>query len=335
MVAMVSCIWPSKGANPVPGVNGDNDPLFLNGGATIRQATWESAPGVFSGPEYCLRNNLHDSSYWPWSQSNSATNAPTWPTSNYWVISVNNELAYSKVQSGPPSQSQPVNTGGLFAISQEKSSFYLAVDNSKTGYHAGDYPFLSFGAAMGRGVAGPIGFIQPTGQDTHLEFDVQQISETAGSDYHDIAVYIEMMWGGYKRFLGVSLRQQGTTARYHWNWNALESFWFPGGEFNILSSNILNTSCAFLGPYSQLPVLTSATVGQTKQVSIPLRGILQCLDYYWFPNPNYSGTLGWEVARPTNLPIAITGVQISVEQGPGNPASAMTTRFTKPVLVGH
>lgn len=37
------------------------------------------------------------------------------------------------------------------------------------------------------------------------------------SIHHDIAVYIELMWGGYKRWIGVSLNYP-LQNRYHWNW---------------------------------------------------------------------------------------------------------------------
>ncbi len=113
------------------------------------------------GPVWCLRNDPNNSASWYWSQPNSATNAGSWPMSNYWVISPNNELAYSKVQSGPPSQSQPVNAGGLYSLSTASNYFYLGINNSGAGYHLADTPFLSFGAQMGRGVSGPIGWINP------------------------------------------------------------------------------------------------------------------------------------------------------------------------------
>ena len=331
-VAMVSCIWPFKGANPTRGVNDHYDQHFLNAGATILQQEWEAAPGLIEGPMWCLSNNPASPASWYWDQPNSATNASTWPMSNYWVISANNEFAYSKTQSGPPSQSQPVNTGGMYSLSNEKGNFYLGIDNRKTGYRLDGTPFLSFGAQMGRGVAGPISFLhnQMSRTDTYLEFQVQQLTQSSGH-YHDAAVYVEMMWGGYKRWVGVSL-SQATQARFHWNWNALESFWFPGGEFNILGTSVIQQTCN-LGN-AQLPVLSQATVGQTLQVSIPLSGLLQCIENQYIVNNNAGGgRVEWSSPRPTTVPVAITGVQLAIEQAPGQPNAFMTTRFTKPTLV--
>ncbi len=331
-VSMVSCIWPFKGANPdshggswSPAT--DNwDPYFLPGGATnfanmVTQANW------------CLRNDRTNPTSWYWTQSNSATNASTWPTTDYWVISANTELAYSKSQSGPPSQSEPINAGDIYSVAAlTKSTFKLGIDNTKPGHTIYDIPFLSIGAQMGRGQTGPIGWIQPTGQDTHLQFQVKQVVQTAGH-YHDIAAYIEMMWGGYKRFIGISLTQD-LNHRYHWNWNALESFWFPGGEFNLLGKPKLD-QCQLSN--AQLPVIDSTTIGQTKTVSIPLRGLLQCLETMNIPNlyRDAGGYLGWSSDRPTNLPIAITGVHLAIEQGDGEPnlTAKMETVFSKPTLV--
>lgn len=336
LVSMVSCIWPYKGANPKSQL-GDGpeiyefDPLFLNAGATITQPSWDSAPDVVSEANWCLRNNASDPASWYWDHSNSATNAKTWPTSNFWVISANNELAYSKLESGPPSQSQPINNG-MFTVSMNQTHFNLAIDNdAKTGYKETNYPFLSLGAEMGRGTAGPIGWIDPTGLDTFVELTVQQISETPG-DYHDIAVFVETMWGGYKRFLGISLvlRLQN---RYHWNWNALESFWFPGGEFNLLGTKTLDDECDLTT--ALLPELNASTIGQTIPVSLPLRGILECIEATSLPNnhPGAGGTLGWGIERPTGTRLAITGVHLAIEQSPGELDAAMETRFSKPVLV--
>ncbi len=142
------------------------------------------------------------------------------------------------------------------------------------------------------------------------------------------------MWGGYKRWIGLSLRQL-VSGRFHWNWNALESFWFPGGEFNILNPVDVLGNCKMTS-YAQLPMLSLATVGQDKQVSIPLRRLLQCMEGNSFPNHNAGGgSLAWSTSRPTNLPLAITGVQIAIEQGPGQATASMSTRFSKPTLAYH
>ncbi len=317
-VAMVSCIWPFKGANAREDENTDHpDPLFLYAGPTQRD-------------NYCIRNDPDDPASWDWSRSNSATNASSWPRSNFWVVSANSEPAYSKTQSGPPSQSEPI--GGHYSVSMWSASFELGIDNSRSGYAPGDTPFLSLGAEMGRGVAGPIDWLQP-GQETYLELEVKQVQRSPGH-YHDIYAIVELMWGNYKRFLAVSLVNP-TRSRFHWNWNALSSFWFPGGEFNYLGTQGLASLCSLQG--AQLPVAGDANVGVWLDVRIPIDGVLDCLERVNIPNQHDQGRaggfLGWSYPRPQTIPIAITGVHLAIEQAPGQPTASMKVRFTKPRLV--
>jgi hypothetical protein len=54
--------------------------------------------------------------------------------------------------------------------------------------------------------------------------------------------YVEGMWGGAKRMIGVSLQSQATK-RAHWNWNVYPSFYYPGAEFNFISVDDIVSHC--------------------------------------------------------------------------------------------
>ena len=192
-VSMVSCIWPFKGANGRG--NTDPDPLHLHAGATMITSWEPEVPGVLAGPNWCIRNDPSDPSSWPWSSSNSATNeSGPWPTTNYWVVSANKEIAYSKTQSGPPSQSASINGGGVYSVSMTNDTFQLGVDNRGSDYRDVDFPFLSLGSEMGRGVSGPLAWLEDT-SEIYLEFQVLPLVHSSGH-FHDIYVNVEFMWGG-------------------------------------------------------------------------------------------------------------------------------------------
>ena len=331
-VAMVSCIWPFKGANERG--NTVRDPLHLNAGATML-LNWAqpTLPGGISGPNWCIRNDPNDPASWSWSSSNSATNATgPWPLNNFWVVSANKEIAYSKTQSGPPSQSSPINAGGVYSVSMSGGTFDLGVDNRRWDYSNADFPFLSLGSEMGRGVRGPLAWLRPS-SETYLEFDFLQVAQSK-NDFHDIYVTVEFMWGGYKRFLAISAMNSGPS-RFHWNWNALGSFWFPGGEFNYLGTRDIRNLCAL--PGAQLPIASEGSLGQWMAARIPLKGVLECLEASKIANQHDHGStgtfLGWSRSRPRTRSIPITGVHIAIEQGPGQPTAFMQTRFTKPRFV--
>jgi hypothetical protein len=185
--ALRSCIWPFLGANQRGDAN--DDPLRLDGaGATWRHGP--SAPLQFVTPSnWCLTyDTLRANPPSPWSQSNSATNAPSWPTGNFWVVSANNEPAYSQLNSGPPNQSLPLNAGAVYSVSATGDAFVLGVDNTQTpkDIHGnvivnGGAPYISIGAQMGRGSAGALAFVDPGGPDTYLEFSATKNLEAGRS----------------------------------------------------------------------------------------------------------------------------------------------------------
>ncbi len=328
-VALMSCIFPFKGANRIA-KQADASPLFLNAGATILQANWESSPGVFSPANWCIENDP-DAAEFGWSQSNAASNASHWPQQNFWVVSANTEYAYSKLNPGPPSQSHPLNQPqGIYRLrGDDDNHVILALNNDPDGgYELSNYPFLSIGAQMGRGRAGPLAWLEATGPELWVSFDVEQLSQTAG-DFHDIGLIVGFHWGGYPRWVFVSLSNADARQRLHWNWNALQSFWFPGGEINYLGSRAVREECAI----RSLPVLSDETVADGPRFArLPLRALLRCLQSQEIVNQHAPGSLlGWTEPMP-DQPLPLTGLHLFVEQGPHQSGAHMQVRFSLPAL---
>lgn len=329
--ALLSCIWPFVGANQRG--NRDDDPLWLDGaGATWRYGP--SAPLQFATPSnWCIsydpvRANPPSS----WTRSNSATNAPSWPTGNFWVVGANNEPAYSQLNSGPPNQSMPLNAGGVYALTATGGAFTLGLDNTQTPKDgsgndivAGGIPYLSIGAQMGRGSAGALAFVDPGGPDTYLEFSAtKNVEAGAVNPYHAMFAYVEAMWVGAKRTVAISLQAQ-TTGRKHWNWNVFPSFYYPGAELNFVSIDDLVAHCNLQA--ASVPKMDGVAVGATLDYSIPIRGLFQCID-----GGTVSG-LAWTVARPSGQPLLISGVHLAIEQGPNRPDNRMQVTYSAPRLV--
>ncbi len=329
--ALLSCIWPFLGANQHGDTN--DDPLWLSGaGATWRFGS--SAPLQFVTPSnWCITfDTVQANPPSSWAQSNSATNAPFWPTGNFWVVSANNEPSFSQLNSGPPNQSWPLNTGAVYSVSTTGDAFVLGVDNTKTPKDVngdvivnGGTPFLSIGAQMGRGSPGALAFVDPSGPDTYLEFSATKNLEAGTvNPYHAMVAFIEGMWGGTKRMIGVSLQSQATK-RAHWNWNVYPSFYYPGAEFNFISVDDIVSHCGLQN--ASVQKMDGVPVGVTLSYSIPLRGLFQCIDNNSVPG------LAWTAARPSSQPLLISGIHLAIEQGPQRPDNRMQVTYSIPRLV--
>lgn len=327
--ALLSCIWPFLGANQ----RGDttNDPLWLYAGATLYAPL--APPLRFVTPSYwCITfDPAQANPPSSWTQSNSATNAPFWPTDNFWVVSANNEPAYTQLNSGPPNQSMPVNAGTVYSLDATSGTFVLGVDNTQTpkdtqGNAIVDgTPFLSIGAQMGRGRPGALAFVDPNGPDTHLEFSATKNLEVgAVNPYHAMVVFVEAMWGGAKRMIGVTLQAQSSN-RAHWNWNVSSSFYYPGAEFNFISVDDILSRCQLQN--ASVQKMDGVPVGVTMNYSLPIRGLFECIDKGSVPG------LAWTTARPTGRPLLISGMHLSIEQGPQRPDNRMQVTYSVPRFV--
>jgi len=326
--ALLSCVWPFFGANQRGDT--DNDPLWLYAGATL----YESSPPLqFVTPSnWCITfDPVRANPPSPWAESNSATNAPSWPTDNFWVVSANNEPAYSQLNSGPPNQSMPLNAGAVYSVSATDGAFVLGADNTRTPRDTqgnvvlDGTPFLAIGAEMGRGSAGALAFVDPGGSDSYLEFSATKNLEIGTiKPYHAMVVFIEGMWGGAKRTIGVTLQEQ-SSSRSHWNWNVYPSFYYPGAEINFISVDDLVSRCNLQN--ASVQKMDGVPVGVTLNYSFPLRGLFQCVD-----NGLVSG-LAWTAARPSGQPLLISGIHLSIEQGPYRPDNVMQVTYSVPRLV--
>ena len=61
--------------------------------------------------------------------------------------------------------------------------------------------------------------------------------------------------------------------------------------------------------------------------SFPLRRLFQCIEKGSVPG------LAWTAARPTGQPLLISGIQLSIEQGPQRPDNRMQMTYSTPKLV--
>lgn len=348
--ALISCIWPFHGANQreIPGTPtatnaGWNPPptdRFLRwtvgGGATPAGTTADgtAAPygdyvGFDTPNNYCLNFPANTTIPAPWASSNSAAGSPygalwptassgypSWPTGNYWVIHANNETAYLlnqvKASSGPPSQSEPV-TGGLYSVSSSAAGFSLSIDGSSA-QHNQKLPFLSIGAQMGRGVGGPLAYVDPSGLETFVEFDITRAAapqaNSAGGYYQGIDVIVEAIFNGAKRQIWIGLGYSQASAHQYWNWNAAQSFFYPGADLNRFYGSEAR-ACPNMPASSEIPELAQFSIGTTKRVSIPIRAIFKCIDDLpWNHDRKWGNS-----PLAYNLPLMISGVHLGIEMG--------------------
>jgi hypothetical protein len=248
------------------------------------------------------------------------------------VVDASNEPAYSQLNSGPPGQSLPLNTGTVFSVNATDNVFVLGIDNTQLPKDAdgkvivsGGTPFLSIGSQMGRGAPGALAFVDANGVDIYLEFSATKNLEAGTvNPYHGMFLFVEGMWGGAKRTIVISLQSQ-VTKRLHWNWNVYPSFYYPGAELNFVSIDDIVLRCNLNSAAVQK--MDGVQVGVTATYSIPLRGLFQCVDDNRVPG------LGWTTPRPTSRPLLISGIHFSIEQGPQRPDNKMQVTYSMPKLV--
>ena len=325
-VTLLGCVFPYEGANRRG--NEALDPRMMNAGATVTVPWVRHPERGGTEPDWCVMNGPAD--HRAWSSSNAATNAPEWPLADFWVVSANSEPAYSRTQGGPPGQSEPVNAGGVYGVDADAHSFTLSIDN-RPPYTGDDFPFLSIGASQGHGIDGLVARVATSGADRVLEYTITPLRMTDAVDeygrahYHDVNLFVEATWGGYKRLVYVSFASPVVGTRRWWNWNVLESFWFPGGEINFLGWRELR-ACAGIDP-AGVPAIDASSIGTAHAVRLPLRALFECVE-------SRAPALGWTVPRDPSLPIAITGVHLGLEQADYQPGSGMAVRFSRPTVSG-
>lgn len=187
--------------------------------------------------------------------SNSYTNGEDWPKNNFWVLSVNNEPAYSTdFNSGPPDQSLPISKPGkgiigLDIVKDGESGSCEAIMDLDHAFvkeegAEGMIPFLSIGADSNRGNGQLITLLNPENKDVKqkIQFTVRMdavrnmvVNKTAGMFWFIVSA----KWEGIYRMVFVPLyyfhglekpEDRKMVNHGHWNWNIEESFFYPGGD---------------------------------------------------------------------------------------------------------
>ncbi len=262
---------------PGPGAQGclfDAGPSFM--GCPARNGSQDGhAPGPSSAQiaPYCRGSSVVEGLSWRGCRQFSQPNTVSInsPGSQYWVVHNNVEPAYDQCNSGPPGQSEPVGSSGLFGISSTpgQGSFTLVVRNwahnfSCTGATM-PVPFLSVGAQSNRGNTNPNGtarpvarfrFFNPQPTDiVRLQFDAQITTYSAfgcapgtsgqcsGGGYWG-GIYLIAEWEGVQRMLQVLMADGGVLshdpgvpgdfANGLWNWPVSQSFFYPGAEVGFV-----------------------------------------------------------------------------------------------------
>ncbi len=316
--ALASCPWPSLGANLRPGDNVPFTRPIIAGGSGVNPS--QENLGFVSPNPLCITYPTDQSalaSLAGWSNSNAYAGGPNgqviwskkgdpWPTSNYWVVHANVEPAFRMrnvpgANSGPPSQSEPIN-GGLFQVSSTSNALKLKIDNSASTKQ--NLPFVSVGAQMGRG-RGAIAYLPPAAE-TFLEFDLVKDANSAPNTYSAVNVFLEVTVKGAKHWVWLAL-QQPISGYYQWNWNVLDSFFYPGAELNIFTASEINAFCGavFPGAYTSIPSLVGVPIGQATQYKIPLRALFSCVE-------SLRGDRTWEV-NDSSSTLMLSGVHFGIE----------------------
>lgn len=188
-------------------------------------------------------------------------------SSTYWVLSVNNEPAYTTVNPGPPNQSLPVvspgyGTMGFTVLSgslvgETFKRAHLVLNNTFSNPNGdGAIPFLGFGAEQYRGNGAAIATLNSYWQK--LAFKVRlwdyRTPALSGGGYSTAANYLFLRakWGGLDRMIFLNLMH---TSNYQfstpsspglahkWNWPIQESFYYPGAAIAYMDAEDLYTHC--------------------------------------------------------------------------------------------
>ena len=254
----------------------------------------------------------------PYSNSTSSVSPP--PQDNFWVVSANNELAYSvdSCNSGPPSQNKPVvyPGNGVFGFTIGNSyagdTFKRAslVLNTVQFPNCNKTPFLSFGAKLNRGNGGNIpAYLRYWVSPQNITFtakiwDISPYSSNANFAFFVATSY----WASKPRMLILYLLERnpngglpGGQVNNHWNWNISESFWYPGADILHITVNELNRRCG-----TNLTQL-SPTKYSEATYNINLRDTFECLGLAGRNNL-------WSDPLPDVGIIPIDGVHWAIEQ---------------------
>lgn len=274
-----------------------------------------------------------------------AAASPNWYSNGYsagsgaphWSVALNNEFVISPGcgSSGPPNQGLPNvpagNPGASLLLTSVTAASDPAIGNKNVVNILYNYdatqpntciPYLSFGASSAHGNTKPIAIatVADTTHRPNLQFK-EFVTATDGTSYTVawVSFWISGWSDNIRRLVQVQLGKQPHLADKYsayqiWNWNVVDSYYYPGARVHHNNVTQLNTSCG-LG----LPALsfTNTYIGSGHSPSsissydIDLYDLMNCVA----SNGAWNG-----VSSQLPDPLVISGVEWAIEQVQAPPA---------------
>lgn len=310
----------TAGATPI----GNRDPQYPHPVMPNFVTPCYGGPGGPSYPNYTQSN---------WSASGYTAGSGA----AHWVVALNNEsVALAGCGSGPPNQSLPnvpagspgaslvvttVTTGSDPAIGNKKvvNIFY----NNDPAQPNTCIPYLSFGASSAHGNTKPIAIatIADTTHRPNIRFK-EFVTYTDGSSH--AALWLSFWISGWsdniRRLVQVELggRSVDGKERYEphqiWNWNVVDSYYYPGAHTHHNNVPRLNNSCGLGLPqvsFTNTYIGSGHSPSSITSYDIDIYDLMNCVV-----------TTGAFSGVPSQLPdpLVISGVEWAIEQVQAPPA---------------
>ena len=258
----------------------------------------------------------------------------------HWIIAINNEpVAISGCGSGPPNQSLPnnlspmVRPGAAVLVSAVTAAEYPAIGtrnivqlvyNDVPIERGACIPYLAFGASSHHGNEKPVAVVtfDDAAHRPHLRFEQTVVAAESTT----LAVSWLTLWtSGWsdriRRIVQIQLGRQSVDDLYAqiavWNWNVVDSYYYPGGVAHHTNVARLNRDCSLGLPEVSFKNTYNGTGGSAASITgydIDLHALMQCL----------ARTGAWEgFAGQLPEPLVVSGVEWALEQvqlQPDNPA---------------
>lgn len=259
---------------------------------------------------------------------------------NYWTLTINNEVADSLSNPGPPDVSLPYASPGTglmaFNALYGDDNFpgdtlwraHLILNFWFTNPQYGGNPFLGIGAFAGHGNPGYPGMLNPSNANSPsvLRFDArlweanlpQPISEFQQST---IVFWVQVFasWGPHPKAIQIALFHQAsgsyiatpTLATIPWDWRYMESAYYPGAIFVSTRAEDLRSLCGIGMP--------AMVLHEDVHYELDLQRLFQCMsDRGMFVDGN-----GHDEPLPSTADIPVTIVNWA-DEGTGVNGSLWT-----------
>lgn len=257
----------------------------------------------------------------------------------HWIIAINNEpVAIPGCGSGPPNQSLPnnlspmVRPGAAVLVSAATAAEDPAIGtrnivqlvyNDTVIDRGACIPYLAFGASTHHGNEKPLAVVtfDDETHQPHLRFKQTVVAAESTT----LAVSWLTLWtSGWsdqvRRIVQIQLGRQAVDDLYAriavWNWNLVDSYYYPGGVAHHTNVERLNTDCNLGLPEVSFKNTYNGSGGSPSSITaydIDLHALLACL----------AKTGAWEgFADQLPEPLVISGAEWALEQvqlQPDNP----------------